>query len=428
MTPHCLQSFQMMKPLNNVALFVTLGRYMAERFVYLDHAATTPLDPRVREAMLPYLDEKFGNPSSFHLVGKTAKDDVDAARAEIASVLHVRPDEILFTSGGTESDNLAILGYARANQKQGKHLITSSLEHHAVLEAMMHLERKEGFEVTYLSPDKDGIITAEQVEQALREDTILVSIMYANNEIGTIEPIGEMGNVIQKYRQAAGHAWPVFHTDACQATGALDLNVELLHVDMLTLNGSKMYGPKGVGALYVKRGIKLQPLQFGGSQERAIRPGTENIPGIIGMAKALELAQAERVTESQRLIPLRDHLIKGIVDSISKVRLNGHPTARLPNNVNISFMDIEGEALLLYLDAAGIYASTGSACTSASLDPSHVILALGMPYEVAHGSLRFTLGHSTTKEDIDYVLETLPPLVEKLRSISPVRVDEKYFT
>lgn len=395
--------------------------------VYLDHAATTPLDPRVREAMLPYLDEKFGNPSSFHTFGKQAKDDIDDARGEIAKILHTRPDEILFTSGGTESDNLAILGFARANQSNGKHLITTAIEHHAVLEAMMHLEKKEGFEVTYLKPDRDGLISAEQVSNTVRPDTICVSVMYANNEIGTIQPISEIGNTIQKYRKTNNKAWPVFHTDACQASGYLDLDVEKLHVDLLTLNGSKMYGPKGVGLLFVKRGIKLQPLQFGGSQERGIRPGTENVAGIIGMTKALELAQKDREKESARLVLLRDKLISGILSRIPKTRLNGHTTQRLPNNTNISFLDIEGEALVLYLDAAGIYVSTGSACTSASLEPSHVILALGMPYEVAHGSIRFSLGHSTTEEDIDYVLETLPPLVEKLRSISPVRVDEKYY-
>jgi cysteine desulfurase len=400
---------------------------MVEKNVYLDHAATTPLDPRVLEVMLPYLNEQYGNPSSFHTLGKETKDAIDDARARLATILHARPDEILFTSGGTESDNLAVLGYARANQRQGKHLITSKIEHHAVLEAMMHLGKKEGFEVTYLAPNKFGLITSEQVKHALREDTILVSIMYANNEIGTIEPIAEIGNIIQKYRQATHRTWPVFHTDACQASGFLDLNVEKSHVDFLTLNGSKMYGPKGVGLLYVKRGIKLQPLQFGGPQERSLRPGTENVAGIIGMAKALELVQADKENETKRLIQLRDYFIDGIVSRIPKVRVNGHRTERLPNNVNVSFMDIEGEALLLYLDAAGIYASTGSACTSASLDPSHVILALEMPYEVAHGSLRFTLGHTTTKADIDYVLQTLPPLVEKLRSISPVRVDEKYF-
>lgn len=400
---------------------------MDRREVYLDYAATTPLDHRVLEAMLPYLKDVYGNPSSFHSKGKEAKDDMDDARARLAEILHVRPDEILFTSGGTESDNLAVLGYARANQKEGKHFITSQIEHHAVLEAMMHLEKKEGFDVTYLSPDKDGLIHPEQISEALKPETIFVSIMYANNEIGTIQPISEIGNVIQKYRQVHGRSWPMFHTDACQASGFLDLNVEKLHVDLLTLNGSKMYGPKGTGLLYVKRGIKLQPLQFGGPQERAIRPGTENVAAIVGMAKALELVQTDKETETKRLIPLRDQLIDSILSNIPKTRLNGHTTQRLPNNVNISFMDIEGEALVLYLDAAGIYASTGSACTSASLDPSHVIMALGMPYEVAHGSIRFTLGHSTTKEDVDYVLKILPPLVEKLRSISPVRVDEKYF-
>lgn len=397
------------------------------RSVYLDHAATAPLDPRVREVMLPFLEEQFGNPSSFHSVGKEVKDILENARVSIADQLSCRPDEILFTSGGTESDNLAVLGYARKNQAKGKHLITTKIEHHAVLEAMLHLERKEGFEVTYLEPDKDGIITVEQVTEALREDTILVSIMYANNEVGTILPIAEIGNAIEKWRSE--HARPElrFHTDACQASNFLDLNIEKLHVDMLTLNGSKMYGPKGVGLLYVRRGIKLQPLQFGGAQERALRPGTHNVAGIVGMAMALELAQAERESESKRLADLRDLLIAGLQERISKTRLNGHPQKRLPNNANISFMDIEGEALVLYLDASGIYTSTGSACTSASLDPSHVILALGLPYEVAHGSIRFSLGHSTTKEDVEYVLETLPPLVEKLRALSPVRVDEKYF-
>lgn len=398
-----------------------------KREVYLDHAATTPLHPAVREVMLPYLGEKYGNPSSFHSIGKIVKDDVDTARARIAEILHARPDEILFTSGGTESDNLAILGYARKNQQEGKHLITTTIEHHAVLEAMIHLEKKEGFEVTYLEPDREGLISVEQVEKALREDTILVSIMYANNEIGTIMPIADMGNMIQKWRDEHKRPFLKFHTDACQTPEYLDLDVEKLHVDMLTLNGSKMYGPKGMGLLYLKRGIKLQPLQFGGSQERALRPGTEHVAGIMGMAKALELAQANREEESARLAKLRDAFIEGVQSRISKTRLNGHPTKRLPNNVNISIMDIEGEAMILYLDAEGVYASTGSACTSASLDPSHVILALGLPYEVAHGSIRFSLGASTTQEDLAYVLEVLPPLVEKLRSISPVRVDEKYF-
>jgi cysteine desulfurase len=395
------------------------------RQVYLDHAATTALDPRVCEAMLPYLGQACGNPSSFHSIGKQAKDAVDAARERIAKLLGARADEILFTSGGTESDNLAILGFARANKEKGRHLVTTTIEHQAVLEAMLHLEKKEGFEVTYVSVDRDGLVDPEAIERAIRPDTILVSVMAANNEIGTIEPIAEIGNKIQKKRGA--NLYPVFHTDACQASGVFDLNIQKLHVDLLTLNGSKIYGPKGAGVLYAKRGLKLQPLQFGGAQERGLRPGTENVAGIVGLAKAFEIAQACREDEAARLIPLRDKLIKGILQ-ISKTRLNGHRIERLPNNVNVSILDIEGEALLLYLDAQGVYASTGSACTSASLDPSHVILALGLPYEVAHGSMRFTLGRSTTEEDIDYVLEVLPPLVAKLRSISPVCVDEKYFS
>ncbi len=397
------------------------------RSVYLDHSATTPIDPRVREVMLPYLGDLYGNPSSFHGVGKVVTDALGEAREKIAQILEARSDEILFTSGGTESDNLAILGYARKNQAEGKHLITTTVEHHAVLETMMHLEKKEGFEVTYLKPDRDGMITVDQVQEALREDTILVSIMYANNEVGTILPIAAIGSMIEKWKK--DHQRPAlrFHTDACQAGEYLDLNTQKLHVDMLSLNGSKIYGPKGVGLLFLKRGIKLQPLQFGGAQERALRPGTENISGIIGLATALEMSQAQRKEESERLTPLRDALILGLKKVVTKTRLNGHVSERLPNNVNISFMDIEGEALLLYLDAHGVYASTGSACTSASLDPSHVILALGLPYEVAHGSLRFSLGRSTTQADIDYVIETLPPLVKKLRSLSPVNVDEKYF-
>ncbi len=400
---------------------------MAFREVYLDHAAAAPLDPRVFAAMRPFLEETHGNPSSFHTVGKRAKDAVDAARVSIAKILGARPDEVLFTAGGTEADNLAVLGYARANAEHGKHIVTTAVEHQAILESANHLEKKEGFEVTYLAPDAFGRVTAEQVVAALRPDTILVSVMYANNEIGTVEPVAEIGNAIWKWRAEHKRPHLVFHTDACQAAGALELDVNKLHVDLMTVNGSKIYGPKGVGALYVRRGLKLRPIVFGGAQERGIRPGTENVAGIVGLAKALELAQAERETENARLVSLRDALIAGIQTRVPKVRLNGHAKERLPNNVNMSFMDVEGEALLLYLDAAGVYASTGSACTSASLDPSHVILALGMPYEVAHGSLRFSLGRATTMDDVNYVLDVLPPLVEKLRSISPVNVDAKYF-
>ena len=281
--------------------------------------------------------------------------------------------------------------------------------------------------MTYVEVTRDGLVTTEDVIAAIRPDTILVTIMYANNEIGVIQDIAEIGKRIVRLRKESKGTYPLFHTDACQAVGALEVDVNKLHVDLMTVNSSKIYGPKGVGALYVHRGIKLTPMQFGGAQERGIRPGTENVAGIVGMGEAIEIAQQERAAYNENLTPLRDYLIEQTLATIPKTRLNGHPTKRLANNVNISFMDIEGEALLLYLDASGIYASTGSACTSASLDPSHVILAMGLPYEVAHGSLRFTLGRSTTKKDIDYLLKTLPPLVEKLRKISPVRVDEKYF-
>lgn len=398
-----------------------------KRHVYLDHAATTPVDPRVVEAMLPFITTDFGNPSSFHTLGKTAKDALEDARAKVAGVLNARPDEIIFTSGGTESDNLAILGYARKHQAMGKHIISNKAEHPAVLEALEQLERNEGFEVTYVDVYTFGQVDPKHVRDAIRPDTILVTVMYANNEIGTVNDVKAIASAVRKYRDEAGTAYPLVHTDACQAVGALEVDVQKLGVDMMTINSSKIYGPKGVGALYAKRGVKLQPLQFGGHQESGKRPGTENVIGIIGFAKAIEIADSEREEYVKKLTPLRDKLIQGIQERISKTRLNGHPEKRLPNNVNISIMDIEGEALLLYLDAQGVYASTGSACTSASLDPSHVILALGLPYEVAHGSMRFTLGRSTTEDDIDYLLDVLPPLVEKLRKISPVRVDEKYY-
>ncbi len=400
---------------------------MNKREVYLDHAATTPVDPRVFEAMSPYFTTISGNPSSFHSSGKSARDAVESARETIARLIHARSDEILFTSGGTESDNLAILGIARAHKSKGNHLITTTTEHPAVLEAMQYLQAKEGFEVTFLEVDREGKVSAELVAKAIKPETILVSVILANNEIGTINPIAEIGQMIAKQKSATGSVFPYFHTDACQAAGALEIDMTKLHVDLLTLNAGKMYGPKGIGALYVKRNVKIQPITFGGSQEKGKRPGTENVPGIIGLATAFELAESVREAEGKRLVELRDKLIAGILTSIPKTRLNGHKTDRLPNNVNISFLDIEGEALLLYLDAKGIYASTGSACTSATLDPSHVILALGLPYEVAHGSMRFSLGRQTTEADIDYVLQELPPLVELLRKISPVNVDEKYF-
>src|SRR3989338_4582227 len=383
--------------------------------IYLDHAAATPLDRRVLEAMEPYLKECYGNPSSFHMAGKEARDAIEEARSKIAKIIHARPGEIIFTSGGTESDNLAILGYARANHDKGKHIVATAFEHHAVLEPLLHLQKKEGFEVTLVKPDKDGVIKAADIIKAIRPDTILVSAMFVNNEIGTILPLSEIGSGLEKYRQEKKTSFPVLHTDACQAGNYLTLDLEKLHVDLLSLNGSKIYGPKGIGALYVRQGVKLQPLQFGGAQEKSRRPGTEFVAGIIGLATALEIAQNLKDKETERLLPLRDRLINGILETIPKTRLNGPKQSRLPNNVNISFLDIEGEALLLYLDAEGIFASTGSACASASLDPSHVILSLDVPFEVAHGSLRFSFLRSTTPKDVEKVLRILPPLVEKLR-------------
>lgn len=396
------------------------------REVYLDHAATTYLDPRVKEAMEPYWEMEYGNPSSLYLRGRHTKDALDNARKTVAQVLNCRVEEIIFTGGGTESINLAIFGTARMHKDKGKHMITSKIEHHAVLNSMEALI-KEGFEITYLDVDKYGLVDPEDIKRSLRPDTMLVSIMYANNEIGTIEPIEEIGKIIKQVRterKANNNQAPIFfHTDACQAAGALDLDVEKLGVDMFSINGSKIYGPKGVGCLYLNRNVRVKPLIYGGGQENTLRSGTENVPGIVGFAKALEIAQEEKKRENARLVELRDYFISRFLKEIPKTILNGHPVLRLPNNINISVMDIEGEAVVLYLDAKGIYMSTGSACTSTTLDPSHVILALGRPYEHAHGSLRFTLGKRTTKEDLDYVMEVLPGVVEKLRKISPVRME-----
>ncbi len=394
--------------------------------IYLDNSAATRVDPRVLETMLPYFSEIYGNPSSFHSAGKTTKDAVERSREKAAKIFNSKIDEIIFTAGGTEANNLAILGFARANKEKGNHLITQKTEHKSVLEAMEHLERREGFKVTYLGVDEYGMVNPKDLGAAITKETILVSIMYANNEIGTIEPIAEIGKIVEIKRQELGSALR-FHTDACQAAGSLDLNVNNLRVDMMTINGSKIYGPKGVGALYVRSGLKLQPFIFGGSQERGLRPGTENVPGIVGLAIALAIAQKEKEKENARLTAIRGRLIDGILGTIPKSVLNGHPTRRLPNNVNISILDIEGEALVLYLDAKGVYASTGSACTSASLDPSHVIVATGMPYEASHGSLRLTLGRKTTAEDAEYVIRILPEIVQKLRAISPVNLDIRHY-
>ncbi len=405
---------------------------LPRRTVYLDNAATTATDPRVVEAMLPYFTENFGNPSGLYSASRSASDAVQSARDSIASVLHCRADEIIFTSGGTESDNLALFGIARKygnNPKWGKHIITSQIEHHAVL-LPTEVLKKEGFDITEIGVNEHGEVSAHAVIAAIRPETILVSIMYANNEIGTIEPIAEIGKAIRQWKKEHDRKPldpPFLHTDACQAAGVLSIDVQELSVDLLTLNGSKLYGPKGVGALFVRRGIQLQPQLVGGGQENRIRSGTENVPAIMGLARALELAQTDRESENTRLSELRNYLWEHAQRLIPKLVLNGHPTNRLPNNLNFTILDIEGEAALLYLDEYGISCSTGSACTSTSLDPSHVILAMGKPYEFAHGSLRFTLGHSTTKEDIDHLLLVLPPVVELLRSISPINlsVDQK---
>ena len=381
--------------------------------VYLDNAATTKVRNEVVEAMLPYFTEYFGNPSSLHLFAREAGKGLDTARAQVAKALNAKPEEIIFTGGGSESDNMVLRGIPEAYKKKGKHVITSAVEHHAVLHTLEAMEKEGRVEVTYLPVDEYGMVTAEQVEKAIRPDTVLVSIMFANNEVGTIMPIEQIGETCKKYGV-------LFHTDAVQAVGHVPVDVEKMHIDLLSLSGHKFHGPKGVGALYVRKGVRIPALILGGAQERRKRAGTENVPGIVGMGKAIELATAELEDNAAKMKVLRDRLIFGIPARIPDVKLNGHPTERLPNNVNFSIRFIEGESILLMLDLNGIAASSGSACTSGSLDPSHVLLAMGLSHEVDHGSLRLTLSEFTTPEEIDYVLDTLPPIVEKLRAMSPL--------
>ncbi|MFA6429425.1 MAG: aminotransferase class V-fold PLP-dependent enzyme [Patescibacteria group bacterium] len=401
---------------------------MQDRLIYLDHAATTPTDARVVDAMRPFMTDVFGNPSSLHQLGVRAQTAVMEARESIAKIINAHADEIVFTSGGTESDNLAIVGIVGHQNADDRlpHVVTSAIEHHAVLETLKYLEKTGAIALTVVPVDRQGIVDPKTVLAAMTQDTVLVSIMTANNEIGTIQPIAEIGRAILSWRKEHASTFPLFHSDACQAAGVLDLNVEKSHVDLLTISGSKIYGPKGVGALFVRRGVKLAPMVRGGGQERNLRSGTENVPGIVGMAKALELLEEGREAENVRLTTLRDRLIEGLL-RLPKTFLNGHATERLPNNANVTFLDMEGEAAVLYLDAKGICSSTGSACASTSLDPSHVILALGVSYEAAHGSVRFTLGHSTTEKDVDFVIEIMPEIVEHLRKMSPVKVSEKYY-
>ncbi|MBU2081915.1 cysteine desulfurase [Patescibacteria group bacterium] len=387
--------------------------------IYLDYAATTYIDPGVLQKMLPYLTTAYGNASSLYSLGREAKTAIDMARKDVAKILGVLPQEIILTGSGTESANLAIYGIAKAYQDKGDHVIVSKIEHKAVLESAKRLE-KEGFRVTYLDIDSQGIVNLNELKKALNKKTILVSIMYANNEIGTIQPIFEISKIITKFKKE--NLLPAFHSDACQAAGALSLKIKDLGVDFLTLNGSKIYGPKGSGCLYKNQNFKIEPLIVGGSQEMGLRAGTENPALIVGFSEALKLAEKLRKKENWRLRILRDYLIKKVLKTIPVSQLNGHPQKRLPHNINLSFAGIEGESLVLKLDQYGISVSTGSACTSTDLTPSHVLLALGLPEDLTHGSLRLTLGRKTTKEDLDYVLKILPPVVKKLRKMSAIRL------
>ncbi|PIP21283.1 MAG: cysteine desulfurase NifS [Candidatus Omnitrophica bacterium CG23_combo_of_CG06-09_8_20_14_all_40_11] len=382
------------------------------RRIYLDYAATTPCDPLVIKAMEPYFFEKFGNPSSIHTEGQEAKGAIEEARERLAVFLGAKPEEIIFTSGGTESNNFAIEGVAYAQEKKGNHIITTSIEHHAITEPCKFLE-KRGFKITYVGVDKYGLVSPSDIKKAITDKTILVSVMHANNEIGAIQPIAQIGKI-------AKDSGIYFHTDAVQTVGHIPTNVNDLNVDLLSLSAHKFYGPKGVGALYVRKGTRIERFLHGGDQEKGRRASTHNTPGIVGLSKAIELCQDKMKDEAKFQTGLRDRLIKEIKEKISDVYLNGHPQQRLPNNVNFSIKYIEGESILLNLDMLGIAASTGSACTSSSLEPSHVLLAIGLSHEIAHGSLRITLGRWTKESDIDYLLEHLPKVVEKLRRMSPL--------
>ena len=380
--------------------------------IYLDNAATTPVRKEVVDAMLPYFTESFGNPSSVYQIAQINKKAVDDARESIAEVLGAQANEIFFTSGGSEADNWAIKGIAQAHKARGNHIITTKVEHHAILHTCEFLE-KNGYEVTYLDVDEYGMVHPEDVEKAIKETTILISVMYANNEIGTINPIKEIGAI------AKAHKIP-FHTDAVQAIGQVRIDVKDQNIDLLSLSGHKINGPKGMGVLYIRRGLKIENLIHGGAQERGRRAGTENVPGIVGLAKAMELAYTDFDVKIEKMTKLRDKLIHGLLERIPYTRLNGHPTMRLANNTNIGVEYVEGESLLLLLDMNGISGSSGSACTSGSLDPSHVLLAIGLPHEKAHGSVRFTLGNQNTEEEIDKVLEVMPGIVQRMRDMSPL--------
>ena len=386
-----------------------------KKLIYLDNAATTKTSEEAVAAMLPYFTEYYGNPSSVYEFASESKKAVSNARRTIAETLGAQENEIYFTAGGSEADNWALKATAEAYQSKGKHIITTKIEHHAILHTAEYLE-KRGFEITYIGVDENGVVKVDELEKAIRPDTILISVMFANNEIGTIQPIKEIGEIAKKHGV-------LFHTDAVQAYGQLPINVDELHIDMLSSSGHKLNGPKGIGFLYIRKGVKIRSFVHGGAQERKRRAGTENVPGIVGYGKAAEIAAKTMKERTAKEIELRDHLIDRVLAEVPYTRLNGHRTNRLPNNANFSFQFVEGESLLILLDNNGICASSGSACTSGSLDPSHVLLAIGLPHEIAHGSLRLTLSAETTMEDIDFVVDCIKQIIERLRSMSPLYED-----
>ena len=386
------------------------------KMIYLDNAATTKTAPEVVEAMLPYFTEMYGNPSSIYDFASKSKEGVSKARGQIADVLGAKKEEIYFTAGGSEADNWALKATFEAYKSKGNHIITTKIEHHAILHTCEYLEKERGAKITYLDVDENGIVKLDELEKAITPETILISVMFANNEIGTIEPIKEIGEIAKEHGI-------LFHTDAVQAYAHVLINVDECHIDMLSSSGHKLNGPKGIGFLYIKKGLKLKSFIHGGQQERGRRAGTENVPGIVGIAKACEIAMAEMEERMKKETELRDYLIKRILKEIPYTRLNGHSRKRLPNNVNISFQFVEGESILIMLDMAGICASSGSACTSGSVDPSHVLLAIGLPHEIAHGSLRLTLGYENTKEEMDMVVDNLKRIITNLRNMSPLYED-----
>ncbi len=390
---------------------------METKRIYMDYSATTPVKKEVLDEMMPYFMDKFGNASSFHGFGREVKPVLDKARTQVANLINAKPNEIYFTAGGTESDNWAIEGVAFANREKGNHIITTKIEHHGILHICEYLQKHHGFEVTYVDVDSEGKVKLDELEQAIKDTTILISVMYANNEIGTIQPIKEIGEIAKKHNI-------LFHSDAVQAAGNIEIDVKDLNVDLMSMSSHKIYGPKGIGALYIKTGTKLHSFVHGGAQERRRRAGTENIPAIVGYGKAAEIAKENMKNHIEKLTSLRTKLIEGVLEKIPYTRVNGSLQDRLPGNVNFSFEFIEGEGILLMLDMLGIAASSGSACTSGSLDPSHVLMAIGLPHEIAHGSLRLSIGDFTTEEDIDYILKHLPNVIERLRSMSPLYLNK----